>query len=153
MILLSLGVYSLNTRPMTRTEILAGPPIPPVARVQLMDDASFEALVRAWMARLSPRYLGVERIGGPGDMGRDVIGWTSAAKCKGEWDNVQCKRLDRVLAPSQLWPELGKIFWHADRGDYAIPRSMKFLCSKGIGTTAKHLLTNPEALRKETLGQ
>jgi hypothetical protein len=58
-------------QPMTQAEIAAGPPIPPVARVQLMDDKAFEALVRAWMARIATRYMGVEKFGGPGDMGRE----------------------------------------------------------------------------------
>ena len=135
-------------QPMTLSEVTAGPLIPPAARVQLMDDKAFEALVRAWMVRLANRYKGVERFGGPGDMGRDVVGWDSDEKCLGPWDNIQCKHLGRSLAPADLWPELGKVFWHADEADYVLPRYMKFLCSKGIGTGAKHLLTNPEKLRQ-----
>lgn len=135
-------------QPMTLNEAIFGPAIPPAARVLLMDDQAFEDLVRAWMVRLQPAYLGVERFGGPGDMGRDVVGWTTDAKCLGVWDNIQCKHLNKPLGPANLWPELGKIFWHADRGDYVLPRAMRFLCSKGIGTGAKHLLTNPEKLRE-----
>lgn len=133
---------------MTLSQAILGPAIPPAAHVQLMDDKAFEDFVRAWMVRLEPSYKGVERFGGPGDMGRDVVGWTTDNKCLGIWDNVQCKHLNKPLAPANLWPELGKIFWHADRGDYVLPRSMKFLCSKGIGTGAKHLLTNPEKLKE-----
>lgn len=136
---------------MTQAEIAAGPQIPPAARVHLMDDTTFEKLVHAWMARLKDKYKGVERFGGPGDMGRDVVGWTTDKKCLGPWDNIQCKRLDSPLAPSQLWPELGKIFWHASKGEYVLPRAMKFLCSKGIGTRAEHLLTNPEKLKAELI--
>jgi hypothetical protein len=132
---------------MTLSEATFGLAIPPAARVQLMDDNAFEELVRAWMSKLQNRYLGVERFGGPGDMGRDVVGWTTGEKCLGPWDNVQCKHLNRPLGPALLWPELGKIFWHSAKGDYVLPRNMKFLCSKGIGTGAKHLLTNPEKLK------
>ena len=113
-----------------------------------MDDNAFEVLVQNWMGRIAPRYLGVERFGGPGDMGRDVIGWTTDKKCLGPWDNVQCKHLNRSLSPGDLWPELGKVLWHAHKGDYILPRQMKFLASKGIGTGAKHLLTNADALKK-----
>jgi hypothetical protein len=137
--------------PMIQSEVAAGPPIPPAARVQLMDDQAFEAFVHAWMARLEGKYKGVERFGGPGDMGRDVIGWTTDQKCLGVWDNIQCKRLNVPLSPALLWPELGKIFWHASKGDYALPRGMRFLCSKGIGTGAKHLLTNPQRLKAELI--
>jgi hypothetical protein len=135
----------------TITQAILGLPIPPAARVQLMDDQAFEHLVRAWMVRLQSGYIGVERFGGPGDMGRDVVGWTTSNKCLGIWDNIQCKHLNKPLGPANLWPELGKIFWHADKGDYILPRSMKFLCSKGIGTGAKHLLTNPEKLKLELI--
>lgn len=124
-----------------------GPPISAAARVSLMDDVAFELLVQAWMPVTKKKYLGIERFGGAGDMGRDVVGWMDAQKCAGVWDNVQCKRLAKPLAPALLWPELGKVLWHVSRADYAIPRSMLFFCSKGIGTTAKHLLTNPEKLR------
>lgn len=135
-------------QPMTQTEVTSGPPIPPAARVHLMDDKAFEVLVQNWMGRVAPQYLGVERFGGPGDMGRDVIGWTTPQKCVGVWDNVQCKHLNRSLSPGDLWPEIGKVLWHASKGDYSLPRSMKFLASKGVGTGAKHLLTNPDALKK-----
>jgi hypothetical protein len=67
----------------TQTEIIAGPPIPAAARVQLMDDVAFESFVRAWMVRIAGRYLGVERFGGPGDMGRDVVGWLTDFRTDG----------------------------------------------------------------------
>jgi hypothetical protein len=136
---------------MTQSQVAGGPPIPPAARVQLMDDQAFEALVHAWMSRLKGKYKDVDRFGGPGDMGRDVVGWTTDQKCLGVWDNVQCKRLNAPLGPSLLWPELGKIFWHVSKGDYVLPREMRFLCSKGIGTGAKHLLTNPQRLKDELI--
>ncbi len=105
-------------------------------------------MVLHWMSRIKGRFHGVERFGGPGDMGRDVICWESKDKCLGIWHNIQCKRYGRVLAPSDLWPEIGKVFWHASNGDYALPHSMRFLCSNGIGTSAKHLLTNPTLLKQ-----
>jgi hypothetical protein len=128
-------------QPMTQAEISSGSPIPPAARVYLMDDKEFEVLVQNWMEQIAPHYLGVSCFGGPGDMGRDVIGWTTDKKCLGAWDNVQCKHLNRSLSPGDLWPELGKVLWHAHKGDYVLPRRMKFLASKGIGTGAKHVLT------------
>lgn len=136
-----------SSKTLTVSTALMGPPISAAARVSLMDDVAFELLVQAWMPVTKKKYLGIERFGGAGDMGRDVVGWMDAQKCAGVWDNVQCKRLANPLAPAVLWPELGKVLWHVSQGDYAMPRSMLFFCSKGIGTTAKHLLTNPEKLR------
>jgi hypothetical protein len=124
---------------------------PASARVHLMDEDSFELLVQNWIQRIASQYLGIEHFGGSGDMGRDVIGWTTEKKCLGPWDNIQCKHLNRSLSPSDLWPELGKILWHAQRGDYVLPRQMRFLASKGIGTSAKHLLTNADELKSRLI--
>jgi hypothetical protein len=135
------------------TPLAGGTPIPPVARVRVMDDGAFEGLIQVWLSQLKAKrgYLGVLRFGGAGDMGRDVIGWTSDKKCEGAWDNIQCKHLAKPLAPTDLWPEIGKVLWHAWKKDYALPRKAEFVCSSGIGTTAKHLLTNPTALRDKLL--
>jgi hypothetical protein len=88
-------------QPMTQVEVFVGPAIPPAARVHLMDDKQFELFVQSWMGQIAPRYFGVDCFGGPGDMGRDVIGWTTDKKCLGPWDNVQCKHLIRSLSPAQ----------------------------------------------------
>lgn len=138
---------------LTIQKSLSGRQIPAAARVRLMDDDAFEEFTKAWVETLkqSGAYLGVMRFGGSGDMGRDVIGWTTKDKCNGDWDNFQCKRLKAPLPPSKLWVELGKIFWHAARGDYALPHSMQFFCSAGIGTHAKHFLTNPDKLKEQLI--
>jgi hypothetical protein len=139
--------------PVANTLLSGGKPITPVARVRVMDDDAFEALVQVWLSKLKSKrgYLDVMKFGGSGDMGRDVIGWTTKDKCEGPWDNVQCKRLGKAFSPVDLWPELGKILWHAWRKDYSLPRSSQFLCSAGIGTTAKHYLTNPTQLREKLI--
>ena len=135
--------------------LAGGTPIPPVARVRVMNDGAFEGLIQIWLSQLKIKrgYLGVLRFGGAGDMGRDVIGWTTDKKCEGIWDNIQCKHHTKPLAPTDLWPEIGKVLWHAWKKDYALPRKAEFVCSSGIGTTAKHLLTNPTALRDKLLVQ
>jgi len=142
-----------RSKTLTIQQSMSGKPIPAVARVRLMDDEAFEVFTEAWVEALKQAgtYLDVMRFGGSGDMGRDVIGWTTKEKCNGVWDNFQCKRLNAPLPPSKLWVELGKIFWHVAKGDYALPRSMQFFCSAGIGTRAKHLLTNPDKLKEELI--
>jgi len=132
---------------LTMTQALYGAPIPAAARVRLMSPPDFELLVKEWVKVCAGKYLGHEHFGGAGDMGRDVAGWADDSKCLGLWDNYQCKRLTDPLTPTDVWPELGKIFWHVSMGDYVMPRSMKFFCSAGIGTKAKHLFSNAEKLR------
>jgi len=132
---------------LTMMQALHGEPIPPAARVRLMAPTEFELLVKEWVKTCSKKYFGHEHFGGAGDMGRDVAGWLDKHKCLGVWDNYQCKRLGDPLTPTDIWPELGKIFWHVSLGDYVMPRAMKFFCSAGIGTKAKHLFSNAEKLR------
>jgi hypothetical protein len=112
-----------------------------------MTPSDFELLVKEWVKVCAVNYFGHEHFGGSGDMGRDVVGWLDNSKCLGVWDNYQCKRLGQPLTPTDMWPELGKIFWHVSLGDYVMPRRMKFFCSAGIGTKAKHLLSNADKLR------
>jgi len=136
---------------LTMSQALYGAPIPAAARVRLMSPSDFELLVKEWVKVCALKYLDHEHFGGAGDMGRDVAGWLDQNKCLGLWDNYQCKRLADPLTPTDVWPELGKIFWHVSKGDYVMPRSMKFFCSSGVGTKAKHLFSNSEKLRSGLL--
>jgi hypothetical protein len=112
---------------LTMTQALYGAPIPAAARVRLMSPPDFELLVKEWVKVCAGKYLGHEHFGGAGDMGRDVAGWADDSKCLGLWDNYQCKRLTDPLTPTDVWPELGKVFWHVSMGDYVMPRSMNLV--------------------------
>jgi hypothetical protein len=132
---------------LTMSQALYGAPIPPSAHVRLLSPTDFELLVKEWVKTCKNKYFGHEHFGGGGDMGRDVAGWLDKHKCLGVWDNYQCKRLGDPLTPTDIWPELGKIFWHVSLNDYVMPREMRFFCSSGIGTKAKHLFSNADKLR------
>jgi len=87
----------------------------------------------------------VERCGGAGDMGRDII--ATVKDGKGEWDNYQCKHYQKALAPSDVWVELGKLAYYTLKGDYSYPRRFYFVAPQGVGPTLSNLLKKADALR------
>lgn len=68
--------------------VVSGEIIPAIERIRLFSDRQWEEFVLEWADSLREIYCRVERCGGAGDMGRDVI-----AMCKKDdsvWDNYQC---------------------------------------------------------------
>jgi hypothetical protein len=87
----------------------------------------------------------VEKCGGAGDMGRDVIANDGADDSI--WDNYQCKHYDHPLRPTDIWLELAKLAFYAQRGEYTYPREYAFVAPYGAGTKLSNLLRKPEELR------
>lgn len=125
--------------------VMAGPLIPAIERIRLFSDEQWEEFVLEWGDSLCEKYVRVERCGGAGDMGRDII-----ATCKDDgslWDNYQCKHYRHPLRPSDIWLELGKLIYYTRRGDYTYPRQYYFVAPQGAGTKLSNLLKKPEELR------
>jgi hypothetical protein len=131
-------------------EIRSGPAIPPIERVKLFSSGQWEAVVEEWASSLTDYGL-VERAGGTGDMGCDVIATVDASDPESVWDNYQCKHYDHPLAPSDIWVELGKLCYYTHIGEYSVPRAYRFVAPQGIGTKLIKLLKKPENLRKELI--
>lgn len=130
--------------------VAAGQPVYPEDRIKLFSEQQWEQFVHEWVDSLRDEYELVERCGGAGDMGRDVI---ATVKGGDGWDNYQCKHYDRSLKPSDIWVELGKLAYYTMRGDYSYPRRYYFIAPRGAGTKLSNLLRRPEELRKELLSQ
>lgn len=133
----------------TAAVVSAGPPIPAIERLRLFSDTQWEEFVLEWADSLRSDYERVERCGGPGDLGRDVI-----AICRdggGAWDNYQCKHYKGPLAPSDVWCELGKLVYYTKLGTYTLPRRYLFVAPQGVGTKLSNLLRNADRLRTELL--
>ncbi len=128
-------------------EAATGIPIPAVKRVELFSATEWEEFVEEWAHALEPSYDKVQRYAGAGDKGCDVVGFCSAARFTGEWDNYQCKHYAGSLRPSDVWLEIGKIIHYSFIGEYAPPRKYYFVAPKGIGLTLKKLLNDPDKLR------
>jgi hypothetical protein len=127
-------------------EIRSGPAIPPIERIKIFSAAQWEECVDEWASSLTDYKL-VERTGGAGDMGCDVVATVDPSEKDGAWDNYQCKHYDHALAPSDIWVELGKLCYYTHIGAYSVPRYYLFVAPRGVGTKLMRLLKKPEELR------
>jgi hypothetical protein len=126
--------------------VVTGQPIPALDRIRLFSSNDWEDFVLEWADSLRTDYCRVDRCGGAGDMGRDVIAVDLADKQV--WDNYQCKHYDHALQPSDIWLELGKLTFYTQRRDYTLPRRYSFVAPRGAGTKLSNLLRSPTALKK-----
>jgi len=123
-------------------------------RLSELGDTQLEEFVEIWAERRESKYHLVERIGGPNDKARDVIGFYSAQRHEGDWDLFQCKRktLRSKLGRTEALLELGKMFHHHAQGAYTtLPVNFIFVAPRGIVGTLLDLLNNPSTLRKALL--
>lgn len=127
--------------------VAAGLPIPAIERIRIFSDRQWEEFVLEWVDSLRDDYALVERCGGAGDMGRDII---AISKDDGSvWDNYQCKHYKNALTPGDIWVELGKLVYYTQRGDYSYPRRYRFVAPQGAGTALSNLLKSPDKLRSQ----
>lgn len=143
-----------NSRPLklgggTPAQIGSGSNFPAVKLVQIFEPADWEGFTEEYVPSVMPPYVKTVRFTGPGDMGRDVVGFSSDQYFKGPWDNYQCKRYGAALNPSDIWVELGKIIYYAFRAEFIPPKNYYFAGSKDIGLKLKKLLTNPAQLKTQ----
>jgi len=136
-----------NPAPASALTVQFGVPVPPIERIRLFSPDQWEDFVCEWADSLRSRYSNVERCGGAGDMGRDVIAFHRDAPDL--WDNYQCKHYNTSITPTNVWIEFGKLVYYAKKGEYSWPSSYFFVAPRGVGTTLSKLLKDPEKLRSE----
>jgi len=124
--------------------VASGLPVHPLDRVRLFSPDQWEHFIQEWVDSLRDEYQLVERCGGAGDMGRDIIGTVKSGN--GAWDNYQCKHYAKPLTPSDVWVELGKLAYYTLKGEYSYPRSYFFVAPQGVGPKLSNLLKKPRAL-------
>ena len=112
-----------------------------------------EDFVNDWLANRVTDYVSHELWRGTGDMGRDVVGYVTAERMEGPWDNFQCKQLSSTLSETAAFVELGKIFMHSAADAYSLPRSYTFVAPRGVTRAVQQLIAHPERFRKEFLGR
>jgi len=96
--------------------VAAGLPIPPIERIRVFSDSQWEDFVLEWADSLGDQYGTVERCGGAGNMGRDIIAFDKANPAI--WDNYQSKHYKDGLIPSDIWVELGKLVYRSIAEDF-----------------------------------
>lgn len=136
----------------TSFKINYGKKILPIKHLELLSADDWELFIEEWLDLKEENYLKIDRFGGSGDKGRDVVAYvTNPTNSNYVWDCYQCKHYDNPLMPSQMWIEFGKIIYYTFNKDYPIPRKYYFVAPKGCGTTFSTLLLNPEHLRDKVL--
>jgi hypothetical protein len=133
--------------PVAASTVVSGPPIAPAVRIRTYHDREWEEFVEEWVHSLNDRYVRAERVGGAGDMGRDVV----ATKADGGWDNYQCKHYRKALGPSDVWLELGKLMYYTWKGEYVAPDAYFFVAPQGAGNALAKKLRAPDALRQDLI--
>ncbi len=128
----------------------AGPAIPSLERLRIMSPAEWEDFILEWAHSLKSKYQLVEKCGGAGDMGRDVVAYQTRGQTD-PWDNYQCKHYDHPLLPTDVWCELGKLCYYTHIGEYTFPYAYHFVSPQGAGNKLSKLLRSPMLLRQGLL--
>ena len=129
-------------------DVLIGPQIEPIKRLYQYSDKEWEEFIEEWLDIRKSSYIEVERLGGAGDKGRDVIAYIDKNIPNYTWDCYQCKHYLNPITPSDIWSEFGKILYFTYKKDYPIPRKYYFVAPKGVGVSLTDLLNNPDNLKK-----
>ncbi|MGC2774156.1 MAG: ABC-three component system protein [Bradyrhizobium sp.] len=133
-------------------QIIAGPPILPVARIKLYSADDWEEFTNEWAhCSLKKNYHDVVRFGSSGDRGVDIAVFFDKDGFVGAWDGFQCKHYIKPLAPADAKPEIAKVLWYSFNGAYKPPTSYCFVAPCGIGTKLNNLLKNTAALKKDLI--
>ncbi|MGB3412831.1 MAG: ABC-three component system protein [Microthrixaceae bacterium] len=125
----------------------SGPPVSPKQRLFFYPPGEWEEFIREWVSALRNDYVKVKRMGGTGDEGIDVAGFKSDAGFEGAWDCYQCKHYAAALSPSNVYPELLKMFLHVVADDYQMPDEYSFLAPRGCGSMLSKLILKPSKFR------
>lgn len=114
-----------------------------------LQDDELEAFVRSWTNQKveCAKYLSCQNFAGPGDMGRDVVGFLTQSKHEGAWHNYQCKQYSSTLPTDKAILDLGKVIYHASEGNFTLPESTFFVAPKGINKNLSRLIYNPTQLK------
>lgn len=138
-------------------QIAGGIPVPPVRLLQIMSPGDWEAFTEEWLSfhRTTGEYQSIRRYSGPGDLGLDVVGFTSSKGFAEAWDSFQCKHYDHPLEPNDIYGEVAKIIYHSFKQTPPfnqagrVPRRHVFVAPQGVGITVGRWLKDPDRFKKE----
>ena len=119
--------------------------------IQHFSADDWESFVREALGASEPKYARIERRGGAGDKGRDVIACTADTPEAGPMDLYQCKAYGKALGLNSIWTELGKLCVFTHQGDFPVPRRYRFAAPHGVTTPLGNLLDKPTELRTKLI--
>lgn len=120
--------------------------------ILLLDDEQLEKFCRDWVEKKSG-YVEVRRFAGPGDKGRDVVGFKSDQRHDGAWDNYQCKQYLRGVSRPQGLLAVGKVLYWATQGEFKPPDNFYFVAPKGVARKLESLIDKPSEFRDALLSE
>jgi len=132
-------------------DTLIGPHLDAIKAIRSYSGEEWEEFIEEWLDIKKESYVEVERLGGAGDMGRDVVAYINKNNPNYEWDCYQCKHYQDSLAPNKVWVEFGKIIYYSFKGEYPKPNKYYFVAPKGVGTKLSDLLNNQVNLKNELM--
>lgn len=121
-------------------------PIDYSKRLFNLTDDELERFMTDWVAAKVRTYVDHERFSGPGDKGRDVVGYLTKQRLDGKWHNFQCKQLRKPLGEPEFFTELGKIFFHSAARDFSLPTRMYFAAPRGAVRKVRNLIALPSTI-------
>lgn len=127
-----------------------GPEQPtPEQRLLLMDDEKWEIFIEQCVRQLKAegQYVQVVRLGGAGDKGRDVCGYSQQLPVEFTWDLYQGKYYAGALSPSNFSAELAKFLSCVFSKEYTCPKNY-YICALKVGPALHDYTLNPEEFKK-----
>lgn len=146
-------------------ELIKGPQVTPMQRLEIMDPSRFEELTEVWLlGKEDIKYRSVKRNAGSGDRGRDVVCYHVSSS---DIDIYQCKHYKDQLNWSDLKEEFYKLCYFTFIKDYPVPKSYFIVSAKGCSNKLRtdyidkpaeinkalinHLLSNDVKMDKTSL--
>lgn len=131
--------------------MIFGTPIEPIKRLKTISDVDFEEMINNWAySYLQETYADVKRLGGAGDLGRDVI----AVRRDGLGEDIyQCKHYNHPIQPNEIWVEFGKLVYYTSNNVYPIPVNYYIVASQYIGPSLQKYIDNPKTINQELIKQ
>ena len=127
------------------------PNIVPLERLRAMDEDTYEEVVAVWAycCVKSEGYQAVNRVGGAGDKGRDVIAYID--KDNDIFDLYQCKHYKNSISYSTIRGEIRKLLTYTLRGDYSVPKNYYIVSPLGVSQSFFDLLRDGASELKRLL--
>jgi len=141
----------------TAEQMRSGIPILPVKLLEVLSPDDWEAFTEEWLTfhKNNGAYRSIRRYSGPGDLGLDVVAFTTEAGFEETWDSYQCKHYDHALYPADVYGEVGKIIYHSFQRTPPFnqacrsPRRHVFVSPHGVGITVGRFLKDPIRFKEE----
>jgi hypothetical protein len=141
----------------TAAQVSGGIPIPPIRLLQVIPPEDWEAFTEEWLTyhKKTGLYHSIKRYSGPGDLGLDVVAFTSAEGFAKPWDSFQCKHYEHALTPNDVMGEVGKIIYHSFRRTPPFNQACRtpcrhvFVAPHGVGISVGRWLKDPNRFKQE----